>query len=423
MKEDVNIVHNISETLSVDLLKDPSYISNLNKQQFSINTHGDYTMIKTVSLEDDILTSFINESKITNKLKNSSSDSILYKSNPNKSNIKYLNHTFDTIILYKGNIVGFFPPQPLSFEHIKNEYLDMTNFKIREWVDSVSVCLFYNGKEWEISTSQHLKCNHKVKNKTFRQYFFECLKDAHISLFSLKKQFCYIFDIQHPDLDHICNVFLPTVYLNHVFSVYQDDGIVIEYDTNTPIIKEIFKNTNLCLYKEDTNCKTIEDVIKKYTKLTKKKPTDKGIIIKLYLSSNEIHFYRIDSSDYIYHFFLNYRTNLLTQHHLKQQYFSLRYYQSTEYFLNLYPDYTKLFESIENDIQSFTNNLYHNYCECYIYREKMIDYYDSKYTNHMQYIHEIYLRLLKPQRKSVSLYSVRKYVDTLEPSRLSYCVL
>ena len=34
MKEDVNIVHNIGETLNMELLKDVSYISNLKKKGF-----------------------------------------------------------------------------------------------------------------------------------------------------------------------------------------------------------------------------------------------------------------------------------------------------------------------------------------------------------------------------------------------------
>ena len=432
-----NYIHNIGDVIEIPNLKNSDYLKQIDSSKdLSIYEYGMYKLISSNLYDDDVVGKFLFEedNKKTIKPKRddntdiqSSSSSSSSSSSTERDTTNQYRLKFETLIIHNNQIVGFFPPNPLSFENLYDEKhttpKDDGHHEIYEWNEGYTICLFNNGSNWEISTNKEVKCTTKINKKTLRNYFYECLHEANLELEQLNGSYCYIFQIQHPDLNHVCKIYLPTVYLLNVFNIFNEDGIILEYNIDTDKrVHSLFQDTLVCVpnKKEFVN---ITDAITSCTKLTKQLPVNKGYIIKTNVKDNFMQQFFIESSDFVYHYYIREHmknVNIPTQ--LELQFYSLRQYKLIHQFTTMYPEMKNAIDILENKINTLCHELYYNYVECYIYKEKELIEYPYYISIHIKRLHDLYIRFHLKKRQSITLSYVNMYVDTLQPIRLKYCI-
>mgnify|MGYP005990215533 CR=1 FL=1 len=435
-----NYIHNIGDVIETPNLKNNEYLKQIDSSKdLSIYEYGMYKLISSNLYEDTVVGKFLFEDNTKAKKSNegdngtdqqSSSSSSSSSSTSTSTESETTNHyklKFETLVIHDNQIVGFFPPNPLSFENLYDEKHTAPNddghHEIYEWNEGYKICLFNNGSNWEISTNKEVKCTTKINNKTLRSYFYECLHAANLELDQLNESYCYIFQIQHPDLDHVCKIYLPTVYLLNVFNIFHEDGLIFEYNINTDKrVHALFQDTLVCVpsKKDYVN---IVDAITSCTKLTKQLPTHQGYIIKTNVKDKFMQQFFIESSDFVYHYYIRKHmknSNIPTE--LELQFYSLRQYKLIDQFTTMYPEMKDSFDILHNKINTFCCELYYNYVECYIYKEKELIEYPYYISIHIKRLHDLYIRFHLKKKQSITLSYVNMYVDTLQPIRLKYCI-
>ena len=439
-----NYIHNIGDVIETPNLKNSEYLKQFNNASkgLSVYEYGNYKVISSNIYEDLMVGKFLfedekntkkSDEKISENVKGIKKHSLNERETntytdtetETKTNNQY-RVKFETLILYNNKIVGFFPPNPLSFEKLYEETnINKKNSRheIYEWNEGHKICLFYNGFHWEISTNKEVKCMTQINKKTLRSYFYECLYAANLELEQLNKSYCYIFQIQHPDLEHVCKIYLPTVYLLNVFNIFNDDGLIFEYNIQTDKrVQSLFQDTMVCVpsKKEYAN---VVDAIESCTKLTKKLPINKGYIIKSKINDDFVQHFFVESSDFVYHYYIRkHMKNISVPPELELQFYSLRQYNLIDQFITTYPEMKEAFDTLDTKVNTFCYELYYSYIECYVYKEKELIHYPSYISTHIKRLHDLYLRFHLKKKTSITLLYVNMYVDTLQPVRLKCCI-
>ena len=107
---------------------------------------------------------------------------------------------------------------------------------------------------------------------------------------------------------------------------------------------------------------------------------------------------------------------------MQYQYYTLRQNNKVKEFLEYYPEYKNEFFNFRKELHSYTSQLYQNYINCFIKKQKPLKEYPFQYKTHMFKLHEHYLLDLKPDNKYVNKSVVINYVNTLPPPRLMFVV-
>ena len=107
---------------------------------------------------------------------------------------------------------------------------------------------------------------------------------------------------------------------------------------------------------------------------------------------------------------------------LQYQYLCLRKENKVREFLNYYPEYKKSFSEYKTKMHEFTNSLYTNYKECFIFKLKSLKLYDFQYKIHMFNIHKIYLEKLRPNNENISKQIIIDYVNELHPAQQMFSI-
>ena len=107
---------------------------------------------------------------------------------------------------------------------------------------------------------------------------------------------------------------------------------------------------------------------------------------------------------------------------LQYQYLCLRHAGMLPEYLKHYPEFKEDMSKFRDQVHYFTDNLHQNYIECYVKKKKQLYEYSMQYQNHMRKLHAIFLDELRPQKMCVSNTVVIKYINSLAPSLLMYCL-
>ena len=134
-----------------------------------------------------------------------------------------------------------------------------------------------------------------------------------------------------------------------------------------------------------------------------------GVIIK----SNYGERYKIRNPTYEYVRHL--RGN---QPKLQYQYIYLRQSGRVSEYLQYYPEHNTSFYEFRNNIHTYTSELFNNYIKCYIKKEKKLTELPEKFRTHMYSLHhEVYKKILMPNRGYVNKEVVIHYFNNLHPSK------
>jgi len=357
------------------------------------------------------------------------------------------------IINASNKVVSFSPPKCISYEEFveKNpSYND--NIIIEELIEGTMIQLFWDSYEckWEIATKSSIggyNTNTFTKT-TFRDMFFDALKEMGLTLNDFNHKYCYSFVLQHPKNQIVFDIVKPQLYLlyvysiNHILNISHDSGDS-GHDSTDNIKEEI--EIQVChLFDSHVN-KNNPSILPKECKI--KYP--KQISIKEQKTYNQLYDYFYTNS---YDIKMNYSTmglviyNSLTgerckirnpyyehihnihgrQSKLLYKYLIARSLNTVKHFMSFYqndPEIKNKIESFKTKIQSFTNILLIHYIDCFINKTKPLSNYPPEYKSHMYNLHNMYLQELKPNKRNVNLIETIYYVKNLHPSKLVYSLI
>ena len=305
------------------------------------------------------------------------------------------------------NILSFSPEKSRSNNYFLNFHKEH-ECVAEEFVEGTMINLFYDkvDNRWEIATKSSVGGNIRYfkDQKNFNKLFQEVCETINLDINSLSTEFSYSFVMQHPENRFVTPITDMRLYLIAIYRI--DNKIVYEVE------KTQYPNLNLpeCLmYPYGHYFDTYANLVKNYASLNT--PTlIMGVIIK------NINGDRTKVRNPNYEHVKKLRGNNCK---LQFQYLTLHKENKINEYLKYYPENRKLFNDYKNTLYNFTNNLYNNYVECYIKKEKPLKEYPFQYRNHMFTLHQLYLEI-KSENRIINFKEVVSYVKSLDPARLMF---
>ena len=358
------------------------------------------------------------------------------KSKLSNENINSLGLFRSVIVDDKGNILCFAPPKSINFDIFSqsNNYDDCI---VQHFPEGTMINLFYDKHldDWQITSRSTIgaKCNFNMDSKiTYRYMFLDAMNHKGIEFEHFDKKYCYSFVLQHPKNRIVCPINEPNIILTHRYEI-SDNIVKLHQDGNGLFDDKLIEKTLI----------TSNNKPQKFSRLSQHHIKDTNFISCFNYNGNSW-------NDLIKHFFsdnLSYqfqgiviynkkgeRTKIRNAtyekiKHLKgnspklqYQYYHLRQQGVVKDFLKYYPENKEEFSEFRRELHKWTNQLYQNYINCFIHKEKQLKSYPYNFKTHMFKVHEIYLNNLKHENKFVNRGVIIEYVNNLPPPRLMYSV-
>jgi hypothetical protein len=343
---------------------------------------------------------------------------------------------FRSVIFYKDKMVSFAPPKTITLTKPENQevltQLKDTNFQFAEdFVEGTHISVFYVGdgqglegdNGWVISSRKviNAKTSFFQNGMTFRDMFKEAMQHTHLTFDKLNPNYCYSFILKHPKNRMVCPTPYPTLFLA---AVYHIKGMIAnEIDVhNDAEISTMFRNTAIgAPYRYTYELKGLTeassestyslDTIQQFTQNLHE--YYQGTVIR---DGNKTYKLRNEKYDHIRKF----RGN---QSKMQYHYYCLRQADRLIEFQSYFPEFKQQFETYENELNVFINNLYQHYVSRFIRKDsKDMKDYPFEYRNHMWKLHEQYLMSFRTVKQSINPYIVARYVSSLEPAKLMHSV-
>jgi hypothetical protein len=347
-------------------------------------------------------------------------------------------------------IVSFSPPKCISYEEFmeKNPVFN-ENIIVEELVEGTMIQLFWDSYDckWEIATKSSIGgYNTNTFTKTsFRDMFFDALKEIKLSLNDFNHKYCYSFVLQHPKNQIVFDIVKPQLYLlyvysiNHVFNISNDSGEDSTDDINEEIDVQVCHLFDSHVNKNNPSILPKECKIK-YPKQIglKEQKTYNQLYDYFYTNSYDINMNYSNMGLVIYNISTGERCKIRNPYYehlhnihgrqskLLYKYLIARSKNTVKQFMSFYQDDLEIrnkVESFKTKIQSFTNILLIHYIDCFINKTKPLSNYPPEYKSHMYNLHSMYLKELKPNKRNVNLIEVVYYVNNLHPSKLIYSLI
>ena len=331
---------------------------------------------------------------------------------------------FRSVITDGEKILCFAPPKSINFD-VFSQSNDFKECRFEEFVEGTMINLFWNPikLDWCIATRSSIgaKCKYNVNSsKTFRHMFLDTMNKQKVEFDMFDSKYCYSFVLQHPENRIVQPINEPRIVLTNVFCCNTDDKYIVNADS------EEFSRVK----------KKLENLSNNYiwTPLMIKYPSDNYKNVEDWQSL--IEFYSSDNLDYRIQGIIAYngvqRTKFRSKNyervkHLKgnspkiqYQYLNLRQTNKVTEFLYYYPESRKEFSKLRKQLHGWTNQLYQNYINCYIKKQKPLKEFPYNFKIHMFNLHMLYIDELRGEKSFVSKKVVVDYVNNLPPPKLMY---
>jgi hypothetical protein len=317
------------------------------------------------------------------------------------------------------NIVSFAPPKSLSGSDFMTLYPSKTSTIIAEdFIEGTMINVFYNmhTSSWQIATRNTVGAEVSFYNgsKPFKQMFTEACAHNKFDIRNLNPLFSYSFVLQHPENRIVIPFKHPQLYLVAVYRISQTENGITVYE------EDINKVKSSGLQVDTTVQFPVRYEFTSYTELIDKFASSNtpynimGIIVKN-METGERTKFRNPIYEEVRHLKGN-------QPKLQYQYLCLRHSGKLPEFLKYYPETKVQMSQYRDQVHMFTNTLHKNYISCYVKKEKALKEFSDQYRTHMYKIHEQYINELRPKQLYVSNTVVIRYVNSLDPSLLMFCL-
>lgn len=330
-----------------------------------------------------------------------------------------------SVIVNSANkVVCFSPPKSTYFDFFTAFYLEIReNVQAEEFVEGTMMNVFWDetiglGGAWEIATRNCIGGETPLQGtKTstrFRTMFKEALEFCHLDLNELKKQYCYSFVMQHPENKIVCCISKPALYLIDVFEIVNTcDGTVNVFPLDRELLKSELKNTGVkypTIY-EDWN--TLDDLKDKYASMNTNFEV-MGVVLRIKKTNM-----RTKLRNPVYE---NCKSFKGISYKSQYKYLMLRKQDSVSEYLKLHPQDKQSFSQFRKQLHDFTNQLFKNYIECFIRKEKILSEMPKEYKTHLYFLHRYYVDHLKPAGEYVNKSEVIRYVNNMDTGNLLFAL-
>jgi len=332
---------------------------------------------------------------------------------------------FRSVIVNNDKVVGFAPPKSLNCEHFIKKYPEITKEIVaEEFVEGTMINVFWDQTigltgGWELSTRNTVGATSTfykgTKSQTFRDMFLEAAKNNNLVLDTLEKDKCYSFVLQHPNNRIVVPFNKPQLYIVALYSINHNKNQIIVNSYDVQEYKHFFHDVikTSIQFPELYKFNNYSELVEKYGSMNT--PYNiVGVILH-----NKITGERTKVRNPVYEQVRHLRGN---QPKLQYQYLCLRSEGKVKDYLTYYPEHKSDFSSYRDQVHLFTDTLFSNYISCYIKKEKPLLEFSDQYRTHMFNIHQKYLHELKDKKQFVTNTVVQKYVNSLHPSLLMYCL-
>jgi hypothetical protein len=315
-------------------------------------------------------------------------------------------------IIYSNNKINVFaPPKALSYDTFCDTF-NVLECYAEEFVEGTMVNLFYDNdvNKWEIATKSSVggAVSYFKDQPTFEELFYEISRYINLDFDKISKDHMYSFVMQHPKNKFVIPIQDMRLYL---IAVYKIEGLQVQEISRTDYYSEggFSELVSKVWHPYQCTIDSYESLKAQFGSMN----TDincMGIIIKNHLGKRT----KIRNPNYEYLKQLR-GNNTKIQYH----YLCLRKMNRVKEYLKYFPEASNSFSQFRKYLHLFTNNLYSNYIQCYIRKEKPLLEFPVQFRSHMFNLHQQYLTI-KEQNGYIHKYSVITYINSLEPARLMY---
>lgn len=319
-------------------------------------------------------------------------------------------------------VVGFSPPKSMSCDLFMKRYpVISTPIIAEDFIEGTMINLFYDPghSEWQISTRNTVGANmsfYSGSAVTFNDMWKEACLYNNLDATKLNKSYCYSFVLQHPENRIVAAFKTPQLYLVGVFEIKQtDDSLVVTEHllSNIRVTQDIWSHTSV-RFPTIHECHSYTELIEKFASSATTPYNIMGVRIK---NTDTGETTKIRNPNYE-------QVRQLKGNHSKAQYqyLTLRQSGKVSEYLKFYPEEKSQMSKFRDEVHIFTNNLHKNYVSCYVMKEQELKYYPTQYRTHMYKLHQHYIDNLRPKKLGITNTEVIKYVNTLPPALLMYCL-
>ena len=298
----------------------------------------------------------------------------------------------------------------LFFDDINNTWEISTKSTV-----GANIIFFNDTKNYKYFTNNNTDYNEYYHNSTFRTLFFEACNVNNFNINTLDPKYVYTFVFQHPLNRIVTPSMTPMIYLIKVYQIINSENKATIKEFNVQEFYSaypyIFLNTNVkCINKY--NFENYENIEKYYN--NDSTPYD---IVGTMLYNKDGSRSKIRNRNYEY-------IRQLRGNNVKLQfnYLHLKNKNKVNEFLYYYPEHKFIFNKFKIILYNFTQELFINYVNCYIKKEKPLKEFPFEYKPHMFKIHEKYKNELKNNNKNVDKKVVIDYISSLHPAQIMFSV-
>ena len=324
----------------------------------------------------------------------------------NADNIRSLG-LFRSVITDGKKILSFAPPKSLTV----NEFCTLTNEKDRhvlEYCEGTMINMYFDSElnDWEIATRSNIgaRCKfYQDSQTTFRRMFLDAFTKHKLEFSHFDPSFCYSFVLQHPDNRIVVPYTEPKLILTNI---YKCDGMSVKAVVPTGV-GNIQTPSKIDLFEENGDIPKIVDRISSGKDL---EYTLQGVVICDYTTGLRM---KVRNPCYEY-------VRQLKGNNPKSQfqYYHLRKNGKVKEYLRYYPEEATRFGTFRTQLHLWTHQLWHNYINCYINKEKPLREYPFEFRSHMYTLHRQYLDILRENKQVITKKVVVNYVNNLPSEHL-----
>ena len=330
----------------------------------------------------------------------------------------YKNGLIRSLVFKNNKLVSFSPVKSIPLDDFEKKAFHKDKIVYEEFVEGTMINAFYTGDEWEIATRSLVGARGKFfkdQELTFRTMFLECMNECGLEFEHLNKHLVYSFVISHPKNRIVAKVREPQLYLCEVYQIINKENeiIVNQYSLDD------FNYLEQYVYFPNifTDVNSIKNAKEMYGNSIDTPYQIMGVVLKYQQDDHTLIRSKIRNPNY--EKVKQLRGN---QPKIQFQYINLRKCGKVRDFLTFYPEFKNQFTTFRQQIHDYTNNLFNYYILCYIKKFKSLNKFPLEYRTHMYNLHQNYIKNLMPQQKYTSREEVIKYVNSLEPELLMYCL-
>lgn len=348
-----------------------------------------------------------------------------------------------SIIFRNNKLLSFSPSKSINYDTFKQSYTSSDSW-LEDFVDGTMINLFFDdiNNTWEVSTKSTVGANiiffndaknykyftnnttnlidnhnddNTYHNSTFRTLFYEACNVNNFNINTLDPKYVYTFVFQHPLNRIVTPTMTPTIYLVKVYQIINSENKATIKELNIQEFYSaypyVFLNTSVkCVGKYTfESYETIESYYN--NDLT---PYE---IVGTMIYNKDGSRSKIRNKNYEY--IRQLRGNKVK---LQFNYLHLKNQNKVSEFLYYYPEHKFIFNKFKTILYNFTQELFINYVNCYIKKEKPLKEFPFEYKTHMFKIHEKYKNELKINNKNVDKKVVIDYISSLHPAQIMFSV-